>query len=198
MVSIKVYLSPPTLDSHGEAYVLEALRSGWIAPVGPFINRFEKAIEQLHPKCHAIALQTGTAAIHSALKILGVQPGDEVLCSDFTFIATASPILYLGATPVFVDCEPQTWNMDPDVLEQAIQDRIRLGKHPKAIIIAHCYGTPGYLNRIQEISDRYQIPWVEDAAEALGSHWQKQALGSLAHWGVLSFNGNKICSASAG
>ena len=143
-------------------------------------------------------MNSGTSALHVALRLLGVGPGDEVLCSSFSFVASAGPITYLGAIPVFVDCESFTWNMCPQALQEAITHRLQAGVRPKALILAHCYGMPGFVSELLEVAHRYGIPVVEDAAEALGSSWNGQSLGTLGDFGVYSFNGNKICTASAG
>ena len=147
---------------------------------------------------HVAALSSGTAAIHLALIILGVKPGDEVIASSFTFSATINPIVYLGASPVLVDSEPRTWNMDPDLLEQAINDRRQKGKSVKAIIVVHLYGMPANMDRIMEIANLYEIPVIEDAAEALGSYYNGQQVGTFGKMGILSFNGNKIITTSGG
>lgn len=179
-------------------YVNEAFESNWVAPLGPNVNAFEKELAQyLHVK-HCAALVSGTSAIHLALIILGVKQGDEVICQSFTFSATANPIVYQGATPIFVDSEPETWNMDPYLLEQALKDRIKKGKKPKAIIVVHLYGMPAKMEEIVSISNRYEIPLIEDAAEALGSRYKEKFCGTLGSMGVLSFNGNKIITTSGG
>lgn len=178
--------------------VQEAFASNWIAPLGPHVTAFEQELCQVTGAGYAAALSSGTAAIHLALILLGIGPGDEVICSSFTFSASANPILYQGATPVFVDSEAQTWNMSPELLEQAIQERLRLGKKPKAIIIVHLYGMPAFMDQIMEIARRHDIPVIEDAAEALGASYRGKALGSFGHFGILSFNGNKIITTSGG
>jgi len=179
-------------------FVKEAFDTNWIAPLGPHVNGFEHDLETFTGSKYAAALSSGTAALHLALIMLGVQAGDEVICQSFTFSATANPIVYLGAIPVFIDSEPDTWNMDPGLLEQAIKDRISKGKKPKAIVPVHLYGMPAKIEQIVAIAARYDIPVVEDAAEALGSTVNSKAAGTFGLMGVLSFNGNKIITTSGG
>ena len=180
-------------------YVQEAFDTNWVAPVGPHISAFEEELARYVGLKYVSALSSGTAAIHLALIILGVKPQDEIICSSFTFAGTCNPIVYLGATPVFIDSEKETWNMDPDLLEEAIRDRIKkTGKKPKAIIPVHLYGMPAQMDKIMAISRQYEIPVIEDAAEALGSTIHGQRLGSFGDFSVLSFNGNKIITTSGG
>ena len=180
-------------------YVQEAFDTNWVAPVGPHISAFEEELARYVGLKYVSALSSGTAAIHLALIILGVKPQDEIICSSFTFAGTCNPIVYLGATPVFIDSEKETWNMDPDLLEEAIRDRIKkTGKKPKAIIPVHLYGMPAQMDKIMAISRQYEIPVIEDAAEALGSTLHGQRLGSFGDFSVLSFNGNKIITTSGG
>jgi len=180
-------------------YVQNAFDTNWISPVGPHINAFEKALADYNGIAHCAAISSGTAAIHLALIILGVKTGDEVICSTFTFSGSVNPVAYLGATPVFVDSEPDTWNMDPALLEEAINDRIRkTGKKPKAIIVVHLYGMPAKISEIVAVAGRFEIPIIEDAAEALGSSYQGQKLGTFGDFGIYSFNGNKIITTSGG
>lgn len=179
-------------------FVKEAFDTNWIAPLGPHVNGFEHDLEAFTGSKYAAALSSGTAALHLALIMLGVQPGDEVICQSFTFSATANPIVYLGATPVFIDSEADTWNMCPELLEEAIRDRIAKGKKPKAIIPVHLYGMPAKIAEIKKIADHYDIPVVEDAAEALGSTVNNKAAGTFGIMGILSFNGNKIITTSGG
>ena len=180
-------------------YVQEAFDSNWVAPLGPNVTEFELSLEKyLDNDVHIAALSSGTAAIHLALVILGVGQGDEVLCQSFTFSASANPILYQGATPVFVDSEKDTWNLSPDLLERAIQDRMAHGKKPKAIIAVHLYGMPYKISEICEIGLKYDIPVIEDSAEALGSEYMGRKCGSFGDLGILSFNGNKIITTSGG
>lgn len=179
-------------------YIKKAFDENWVAPLGPNVDSFEAVLANYCKTGHAAALSSGTAAIHLALKILDVNPGDEVLASTFTFSATINPVIYLGATPVLVDSEATTWNMDPDLLEKAIIDRRRSGKKVKAIIPVHLYGMPCRMDEIMEVANRYEIPVIEDAAEALGSKFEGKPLGSFGTMGVLSFNGNKIITTSGG
>lgn len=179
-------------------YVKEAFDTNWIAPLGPHVDGFEKDLAAFTGSASVAALSSGTAAIHLALILLDVQPGDEVICQSFTFSATANPIAYLGAVPVFVDSEPDTWNMCPVHLEAAIKDRLSRGKQPKAIMPVHLYGMPANMPAILAVANAYGIPVVEDAAEALGSTLNGQACGTFGTMGVLSFNGNKIITTSGG
>ncbi|MGZ5246597.1 MAG: DegT/DnrJ/EryC1/StrS family aminotransferase [Flavitalea sp.] len=195
----KIYLSSPHMGGTEIDYVKDAFDTNWIAPLGPNVDGFEKDLEnRLGESVHVAALSSGTAALHLALILVGVQAGDEVICQTMTFSASANPIVYLGATPVFVDSEEETWNMSPEFLEQAIKDRILKGNKPKAIILVHLYGMPAKIEEILEISHRYQIPLIEDAAEALGSTYKGRALGTFGELSILSFNGNKIITTSGG
>jgi len=180
------------------AFIQQAFRENYITTCGSNLQNFEKSLAAITGTQKAVALNSGTAAIHLALKVLEIQAGDEVICASFTFVATANPILYLQAMPVFVDSEPETWNMCPDALESAIQDRIKKGKKPKAIIIVHLYGMSAKINQLLAIAQQYQIPVIEDAAEALGSTYENQALGTFGEVGIFSFNGNKIITTSGG
>jgi dTDP-4-amino-4,6-dideoxygalactose transaminase len=194
----KIWLSSPHMGENELKYVLEAFDSNWIAPLGPNVDGFEKDLV-LYTGAKAVSvLSSGTAAIHLALILLGVKSGDEVLVSSFTFSASVNPIVYLGATPVLIDSEPETWNISPEVLEEAIKDRISKGKMPKALILVHLYGMPARIDVILEIADRNKIPVIEDAAEALGSTYNHKPLGTFGMMGVLSFNGNKIITTSGG
>ena len=187
------------MGGNEQSYVDEAFKTNWIAPLGPNVNLFEESIKNyVNNDVHVAALSTGTAAIHLALEILGVSNGDEVLCQSFTFSASANPIMYLGAIPVFVDSEKDTWNINPEILEKAIVDRIAKGKKPKAIIAVHLYGMPYKTNELKSISDKYNIPIIEDSAEALGSHVNGTNCSSFGDIGILSFNGNKIITTSGG
>lgn len=180
-------------------FVKEAFETNWVAPVGPHIVAFEKELAEYNNIAYCAALSSGTAAIHLALIILGVKRDDEVLCSTFTFSGSCNPIAYLEATPVFIDSEIETWNMDPILLEEAITDRIqKTGKKPKAIIAVHLYGMPAKIKEIMAIARKYAIPVVEDAAEALGSTVDGQKLGTFGDLGIYSFNGNKIITTSGG
>jgi len=195
----KIWLSSPHMGEHEMKFVQEAFDTNWISPVGPHIISFEKELAAYNGIDHAAALGSGTAAIHLALIVLGVSRGDEVICSSFTFSASCNPIVYQGATPVFVDSEKETWNMDPELLEHAILDRqAATGKLPKAIIVVHLYGMPARIEAIMAIAKKYAIPVVEDAAEAIGSHVNGKKLGTFGDLGVFSFNGNKIITTSGG
>lgn len=195
----KIYLSSPHMGGVEQDYVREAFATNWIAPLGPHVNGFELALESyLGEGSHVAALSSGTAAIHLSLILLGVERGDEVICQSLTFSASANPIAYLGATPIFVDSEPETWNMSPFHLEEAIKARIAKGKKPKAIIAVHLYGMPYKAEAIEEISKKYEIPIVEDSAEALGSSFKGQKCGTFGDISILSFNGNKIITTSGG
>jgi len=179
-------------------FVKEAFDTNWIAPLGPHVDGFENDLANFTGAKYAAALSSGTAALHLALIMLGVEAGDEVICQSFTFSASANPIVYQGATPIFIDSEEQTWNMDPVLLEEAIKDRIAKGKKPKAIVPVHLYGMPAKINEIMEIANNYGIPVIEDAAEALGSTINGKAAGTFGIMGILSFNGNKIITTSGG
>ena len=195
----KIYLSSPHMGEKEFEFVKEAFDTNWISPVGPHITAFEQELAAYNSIGHAAALSSGTAAIHLALIILGVQSNDEVICSSFTFSGTCNPIAYLGAVPVFVDSEQETWNMDPQLLEESILDRIKkTGRKPKAIIVVHLYGMPARIAEIMAISRKYEIPVIEDAAEALGSSVEGKKLGTFGDLGVYSFNGNKIITTSGG
>jgi dTDP-4-amino-4,6-dideoxygalactose transaminase len=195
----KIYLSSPHMGEKEWQFVKEAFDTNWISPVGPHIQAFEKELASYNSIDACAALSSGTAAIHLALIVLGVERGDEVICSSFTFSASCNPIVYQGATPVFIDSEKDTWNMDPELLEEAILDRIKKkGKKPKAIILVHLYGMPAKIEEIIHVSKKYQIPIIEDAAEALGSTYHGQKLGTFGDLGVFSFNGNKIITTSGG
>ncbi|WP_031528394.1 DegT/DnrJ/EryC1/StrS family aminotransferase [Dyadobacter crusticola] len=194
----KIWLSPPHLGGNELKYIQDAFESNWIAPVGPNIDALQRDLCLFTGSKYALAVSSGTAAIHLALQVLGVQRDDIVLCQSLTFVASANPILYLQAVPVFIDSEAETWNMCPEALETAIRHYIRLGKKPKAVMLVHLYGMPAKLKEIIMICSRYDIPLIEDAAEALGSSYQRHSLGTLGYMGVFSFNGNKIITTSGG
>lgn len=197
----KIWLSSPHMGGNEKKYVNEAFDTNWVAPLGPHVNGLEKDISTfLSPASdvHVAALSSGTAAIHLGLILLGVKAGDEVICQSMTFSASANPIAYQGATPVFVDSEADTWNMSPEFLEAAIKDRIAKGRKPKVIIPVHLYGMPAKMDAIMEIANRYEIPVLEDAAEALGSHINGKMCGTYGVIAALSFNGNKIITTSGG
>ncbi len=195
----KIWLSTPHMSGYEKAFVDLAFEDNWIAPLGPNVNGFEGDIESyLQEGVKVAALSTGTAAIHVALLLLGVKNGDEVLCQSMTFSASANPIAYVGATPIFIDSESKTWNLCPQQLEKAIKDRIAKGNKPKAIITVHLYGMPYQSDEIRFIADHYEIPIIEDAAEALGSTYKGIKAGTLGDMSILSFNGNKIITTSGG
>ena len=195
----KIWLSSPHMGGSEQQYVQEAFDTNWVAPLGPNVNAFEASLEAYHGAQQSIAaLSSGTGALHLALILAGVSAGDEVLCQSFTFSASANPIAYQGAIPVFVDSEKESWNMCPVLLETAIKDRIAKGKKPKAIIVVHLYGMPAKMDAIIAIAKKYEIVLVEDAAEALGSTYKGQHCGTLGAYGILSFNGNKIITTSGG
>lgn len=197
-----IYLCLAHMSEEGieQKYVKEAFDTNWVVPLGPNVNAFEEDLKRfVGGKNEVVALSAGTAAVHLALLACGVGPGDEVLVQSFTFCASSHPITYLGATPVFVDSEVDTWNMDPDLLEEAIKDRIaKTGKKPKAIVPVYLYGMPAKIDRIIAVADKYDIPVIEDAAEGLGSRYNGRVCGSFGHYGVLSFNGNKMITTSGG
>lgn len=199
-----IHLSLAHMSGKEEEFIHEAFLTNWVVPLGPNVDGFENDLaawlgEKSASPLHVVALSSGTAAIHLALVMLGVGPGDEVICQSFTFAASANPIVYQGATPVFVDSEPGTWNMDPELLRQAIDDRLRAtGKLPKAIIPVHLYGTPARMDEINSVASAYGIPVVEDAAEALGSEYNGSYCGTFGTYGALSFNGNKMITTSGG
>jgi dTDP-4-amino-4,6-dideoxygalactose transaminase len=194
----KIWLSPPQLTGKEAEYISDALKSNWIAPVGPNVDAFEQEIATYLNLNGVSALSSGTAAIHLALHVLGVGKHDLVLCQSLTFIASANPIRYLGATPIFIDSEPLTWNICPNALEEAIKSCLKRGKKPKALIGVHLYGMPLLLDEILPICQKYEIPLIEDAAEALGSLYKNKKIGSFGCVSTLSFNGNKIITTSGG
>ena len=195
----KIWLSSPHMSGNEMKYVQEAFDGNWIAPLGPNVDGFEKDLEQfLGEGTHVAAVNTGTAALHLALVMLGVEKDDYVICQSLTFSASANPIIYLGGIPIFVDSEPDTWNICPNALEDAVKSCIKKGKKPKAIITVCLYGMPYKVDEIREISDKYGIPILEDSAEALGSTYKGQKCGTFGDISVLSFNGNKIITTSGG
>ena len=196
----RIWLSLAQMGGEEQKYIKEAFDTNWVVPLGPNVNAFEQDLRNyLNEDVHVVALSAGTAALHLALVMLDVKPGDEVLCQSFTFSASANPIKYQGASPVFVDSEPETWNMCPKALRKAIEDRIKVtGKKPVAIIPVHLYGMPAKMDEILAIAREYDIPIVEDAAEALGSTYKGSKCGTLGKYGALSFNGNKIITTSGG
>ena len=196
--SRNILLSPPHIGENEQKFVQEAFASNWIAPAGPHIVAFEQEFCQVVGSGNAAALCSGTAALHLGLRLAGITKGDEVICSSLTFIATANPILYLGAKPIFIDSDRASWNMDPELLITTLRQRDRLGKRPKAVILVHLYGQSADIYPIKEICDHYEIPLIEDAAEALGATYKGVAPGTLGKFGIYSFNGNKIITTSGG
>ena len=194
----KIWLSPPHISGNEKKYVDEAFDQNWIAPAGPHLDQFEDEISRFSNGYEVAVLSSGTAAIHLSLILLGIKSDDIVLCSSFTFSASVNPVIYQGATPVFIDSETETWNMDPILLEDAINNYIKIGRKPKAIILVHLYGYPAKIDQFLEISNKYNIPIVEDAAEAIGSKYKDQQLGTFGEIGIFSFNGNKIITTSSG
>lgn len=195
---VRIYLSPPHLCGQEEVFVQDAFASNWVAPLGPHVDAFEQELIQYTGTAACTALSSGTAALHLALILADVGPGDRVICPSFTFSASANPITYLGAEPVFVDSETLTWNMDPALCEEAIQWCIREGRAPKAIIVVHLYGMPAQMDAFLALAERYHIPLIEDAAESLGSYYREKLTGTWGDFGVFSFNGNKIITTSGG
>lgn len=205
----RIWLSLAHMSGREQEFIQEAFDTNWVVPLGPNVNAFEKSLRDFligdgglqieNEGMRIVALSAGTAALHLGLILLGLQPGDEVICQSFTFSASANPIVYLGAAPVFVDSEADTWNMDPELLEEAIKDRLKkTGRLPKAIIPVHLYGMPGKLDEILEVANRYEIPVLEDSAEALGSEYKGRKCGTFGEYAALSFNGNKIITTSGG
>ena len=205
----RIWLSLAHMGGREQEFIQEAFDTNWVVPLGPNVNAFEKALRDFliengklkveNEGKQVVALSAGTAALHLGLILLGVGEGDEVICQSFTFSASANPIAYLGATPVFVDSEVDTWNMDPVLLEEAIKDRVeKIGRLPKALISVHLYGMPGKLDEILEVANRYKIPVLEDSAEALGSEYKGRKCGTFGEYAALSFNGNKIITTSGG
>ncbi|WP_129022246.1 aminotransferase class I/II-fold pyridoxal phosphate-dependent enzyme [Edaphocola flava] len=198
-VSTKIWLSSPHMGGGEQKYIKEAFDTNWVAPLGPNVNGFEEDIQHyLGQNVSVSALSSGTAALHLAFLLLGVQPGDEIICQSMTFSASANPITYVGATPIFVDSEPDTWCICPAALEAAIKDRLDKGKNIKAIVPVHLYGMPAKMDLILQIAQQYNIPVVEDAAESLGSTYKGQQCGTFGLMSCLSFNGNKIITTSGG
>lgn len=194
----RIFLSPPHMSGNEMKYVQEAFQTNWIAPLGPNVDAFEKEIASYVGVNDAVAVSSGTAAIHLALSLLGVGKGDTVFCSTLTFVASANPILYQGAEPVFIDSEPDTWNMSPKALQRALQDAFVNGKLPKAVIVVNLYGQSAKMDEIVSLCDMYEVPVVEDAAESLGSYYKGKPSGTFGVIGIFSFNGNKIITTSGG
>jgi len=200
MTNNKILLCLAHMSGQEMKYIQEAFDTNWVVPLGPNVNAFEEDLENLCGEGkHVVALSSGTAAIHLALVKLGIGRDDEVICQSMTFSASANPIVYQGATPVFVDSEPDTWNMDPNLLEDAIKDRIaKTSRKPRAIIPVYLYGMPAMIDEIMEIAQRYEIPVVEDSAEAFGSRYRGRLCGTFGDFGIMSFNGNKMITTSGG
>ncbi|HDR7586987.1 pyridoxal phosphate-dependent aminotransferase [Bacillus mycoides] len=194
----KIYLSSPHMSGNEQKYIQNAFDTNWIAPLGPNVDGFERELASFVGVKGGAAVSSGTAAIHLALRLLDVQKGDTVFCSSFTFVASANPIVYLGAEPVFIDSEPETWNMSPNALAHALYEANKVGKLPKAIILVHLYGQSAKLDEILSLCNQYNVPIVEDAAESLGSTYKGKASGTFGRFGVYSFNGNKIITTSGG
>ena len=200
MIQKRILLCLAHMSGHEMKFIQEAFDTNWVVPLGPNVNGFEKDLEQyMGQNKRVVALSAGTAAVHLALIACGVGPGDEVIVQTFTFCASSHPITYLGATPVFVDSESETWNMSPELLEETIKDRIaKTGRKPKAIIPVYLYGMPGKIEELLDVASRYDIPVIEDAAEGFGSRYNGQMVGTFGRFGVLSFNGNKMITTSGG
>ncbi|GAB6455637.1 aminotransferase class I/II-fold pyridoxal phosphate-dependent enzyme [Bacillus luti] len=194
----RIYLSSPHMSGHEQKYIKDAFDSNWIAPLGPNVDEFERELASFVGVKGGAAVSSGTAAIHLALRLLNVQKGDIVFCSSFTFVASANPIVYLGAEPVFIDSEPETWNMSPQALAIALHDANKAGKLPKAVILVHLYGQSAKLDEILSLCNDYDVPVIEDAAESLGSTYKGKASGTFGKFGIYSFNGNKIITTSGG
>lgn len=194
----RIYLSPPHMSGLEERFVADVFASNVIAPLGPHVDAFEQEFAQAVGTSHAVAVNSGTAALHLALRLVGVGPGDEVLVSTLTFVASVNPILYLGATPVFVDSERVSWNMDPTLLEETLERRARAGRVPKAVVVVHLYGQSADLDPIVDVCRRFGVALVEDAAEALGATYHGRSPGTFGHAGIYSFNGNKIITSGGG
>lgn len=197
-MAFHIPLSFPVFNGNENLYTQQAISSGHVATYGQFINKFESKLSKKLKTHQSVALNSGTSALHLALVLLGIGPGDEVICQSFTFCASANPIVYLGASPIFVDSEKETWNICPELLEDTILSRMSKGKKPKAIVIVHLFGMPAKMKEILEISKKYEIPVLEDAAEAIGSKYQGNACGTIGQIGVFSFNGNKIITSGGG
>ncbi|MFQ5444646.1 MAG: DegT/DnrJ/EryC1/StrS family aminotransferase, partial [Nitrospinales bacterium] len=196
--SKRIYLSPPHMGEEEQKFVAEAFASNWIAPCGPNQEAFEAEMAEYLGVPGAVALSSGTAAVHLALRLLGVGAGDKVFCASLTFIGSASPILFLGAEPVFIDSEPASWNMSPDALQRAFVDAEKRGQIPKAVVVVNIYGQNADMDTLMGICDRYGVPVIEDAAESLGATYKGKPSGTLGQFGILSFNGNKIITTSGG
>jgi dTDP-4-amino-4,6-dideoxygalactose transaminase len=198
MMSKKILLSPPIFNGNEQSFIASAFSVPHISTYGDFLDRFEFGLMDFSNGCHVAVTNSGTSALHLAMRLIGIKSGDEVICQSFTFCASANPICYQGALPVFVDSESETWNMDPVLLEEAIIQRLKKGKKPKAIVVVDLYGMPAKFDQILSLADKYQIPVIEDAAEALGSKYKGKFCSSFGAFGVFSFNGNKIITTGSG
>lgn len=194
----RIYLSPPHMGQEEQQWVQQAFATNWIAPLGPNVDVFEKEIAGYVGASGALALSSGTAAIHLALRLLGVGAGDTVFCSSLTFVASVNPVVYQGAEPVFIDSEPESWNMSPQALDRALSEAKRAGKLPKAVVVVNLYGQSADMDPLLDLCDQYGVPVIEDAAESLGATYKGRASGTLGRFGVYSFNGNKIITTSGG
>lgn len=194
----RIYLSPPHMSGKEQGYINEAFATNWIAPLGPNVNTFEQELADYVGAAGAVALSAGTAGIHLGLRLLGVETGDTVFCSSFTFIGSVNPILYLNAKPIFIDSEPESWNMSPVALQKAFNEAERTGRMPKAVVVVNLYGQSADMQSILEICDKYGVPVMEDAAESLGSSYKGKMSGTWGRFGAFSFNGNKIITTSGG
>ena len=194
----RIYLSSPHMGVNEQKFITEAFKTNWISPMGPNVDEFERELARYVNVQGALAMSSGTSAIHIALRLLGVEAGDIVFCSTLTFVASVNPIIYQGAVPVFIDSEPQSWNMSPDALERAFHDAKKNGKLPKAVIIVNLYGQSANMEPLLAICDHYGVPVIEDAAESLGATYKGKASGTFGHFGIFSFNGNKIITTSGG
>ena len=197
-IDSRILLSTPHLGEWEMGYVEEAFRTNWVAPLGPNVDAFERELAQYVGIGHAAALSSGTAALHLAMRLLDVRPGDTVFCPSLTFVASANPILYQGAQPVFIDSEPQSWNLSPQALERALRDAAQRGQLPKAVVVVNLYGQSADMVPIIKLCEQYEVPIIEDAAESLGATYQGKYSGTFGHLGVFSFNGNKIITTSGG
>ncbi len=198
MANKRIFLSPPDIGELEKQYVQEAFDTNWIAPLGPHVNDFEKEISDYAGNMHTAVLSSGTAALHLALILLGVEREDTVIAQSFTFCGSVNPVKYLGAEPVLIDSEPETWNLNPNLLEKAIKERSAKKRKPKAIIYVHLYGIPAKIDEIRAVAGKYEVPLIEDAAEALGSRYHGEPVGQFGEFSILSFNGNKIITTGGG
>jgi pyridoxal phosphate-dependent aminotransferase EpsN len=194
----RIFLSPPHMSGNEQSFIQEAFETNWIAPIGPHVDAFEKEIANYVGANGAVAVSSGTAAIHLALSLLKVKQGDTVFCSSLSFVASANPIIYQGAEPVFIDSEPDSWNMSPQALEQALKHAVRINKLPKAVVVVNLYGQSAQLDEIESICNQFDVPIIEDAAESLGSLYKGKSSGTIGKFGIYSFNGNKIITTSGG